>query len=180
MYMDKKRCIVLIDGSNFYFKLKDLELHNLLSLDFSQFLLHLSKKYDLVSATYYIGKVKTDGSEKIGRMHANQQKLFAHLRKHKVKYSLGYLLKSDGKYHEKGVDVNIAVDMLVATYENICDHIILISSDTDLLPAILKAKQKGKTVEYVGFSHQASLAMIANCSEPTLLKVDDIKPYLSK
>ena len=113
-------------------------------------------------------------------MHANQQKLFAHLRKHKVKYSLGYLLKSDGKYHEKGVDVNIAVDMLVATYENICDHIILISSDTDLLPAILKAKQKGKTVEYVGFSHQASLAMIANCSEPTLLKVDDIKPYLSK
>ena len=65
MYMDKKRCIVLIDGSNFYFKLKDLELHNLLSLDFSQFLLHLSKKYDLVSATYYIGKVKTDGSEKL-------------------------------------------------------------------------------------------------------------------
>jgi len=73
----------------------------------------------------------------------------------------------------------MALDMLVATYENLCDHIILISSDTDLLPAILKVKNKGKTVAYVGFSHQASLAMIANCSEPTLLKVDDIKPFLA-
>jgi len=177
--MIKKKCIVIIDGSNFYFKLKDLDLHNLLSLDFTQFLLHISKKYQLVSTTYYVGRVRTDGTEKAQHMFNQQRKLFAHLKKHNVKYSLGYLLKSDGKFHEKGVDVNMALDMLVAAYENICDHIILISSDTDLLPAILKVKNKGKTVEYVGFSHQASLAMIANCSEPTLLKVDDIKPFLA-
>jgi len=40
--MINKKCIVIIDGSNFYFKLKDLDLHNLLSLDFTQFLLHIS------------------------------------------------------------------------------------------------------------------------------------------
>lgn len=40
--------------------------------------------------------------------------------------------------------------MLVAAYENLCDRIILVSSDTDLIPAIKKTQEKGKIVEYVG------------------------------
>lgn len=131
----------------------------------------------LVHATYYIGKVKTDGTEKTQQLFDNQRKLFANLRKHHVKYSLGYLLKSNGVFHEKGVDVNMAVDMLVATYENKCDHIILVSSDTDLLPAIKKAREKGKSVEYIGFSHQPSLAMVANCTESRLLTQDDLEQF---
>ena len=176
--MAKKRCTVLIDGSNFYFKMKELRLHHLLQFDFSSFIKFIAKKYRVVFATYYIGKIKTDGTDKTAQLHASQQKLFAHLRKHKVKYSLGYLLKSGGRFHEKGVDVNIAVDILVATYENLCDHIILISSDTDLLPAIQKARQKGKTVEYIGFSHQPSHAMIANCTESYLLKKELLEPFV--
>lgn len=176
--MSKKRCIILIDGSNFYFKLKDLNLHNLLSFDFTKFATKLADDYRIIHATYYIGKVRTDGTEHTQRLFNNQRKLFSHLKKHAFLYSLGYLLKSDGKMSEKGVDVNIAVDILVATYENTCDRIILISSDTDLLPAIKKAKEKGKTVEYVGFSHKISVAMVANCSETTLLKKEDLLPLV--
>lgn len=179
-FMKKQRCIILIDGSNFYFKLKDLQLQNLLSFDFSGFAKVLAKDFKIINAVYYIGKIKTDGSEKSNRMLANQQKLFAYLRKSTFNYSLGYLLKSDGKYHEKGVDVNIAVDILVATYENLCDSIILVSSDTDLLPAIKKAKEKGKNVEYVGFSHQPSVAMVANCSSSRLLTREDLSPLISQ
>ena len=142
----KQRCTVFIDGSNFYFKLKDLQMQNLLKFDFSGFAKMLSGTDKLVSTTYYVGKVRTDGSTKSKQLQADQQKLLTHLKKHEVKYSLGYLMKSDGNYHEKGVDVNIAVDMMVATYENLCDLIILVSSDTDLLPAIIKASQKGKRV----------------------------------
>lgn len=134
----KKRCVVLIDGSNFYFKLKDLKLHN------------------------------------------DQQKLFACLRKQSIYYSLGYLLKSDGTFHEKGVDVNIAVDILVAVYEDLADRIILVSSDTDLLPAIKKAKEKGKSVEYIGFSHKPSVAMVANCSVSKLLSKEEITPFVKQ
>lgn len=112
-------------------------------------------------------------------MLANQQKLSSHLKRHQFRYSLGFLLKSDGRFHEKGVDVNIAVDILVATYENLCESIILVSSDTDLLPAIKKAKEKGKKVEYVGFSHQPSLAMVANCSTSRLLTKEDLQKFLS-
>lgn len=176
--MRKERCIILIDGSNFYFKLKDLKLHNLLNFDFTNFSKKLVNNKHLIRSTYYIGKVKTDGTEHTQRLFNNQRKLFSHLKKHTFFYSLGYLLKSDGKMHEKGVDVNIAVDILVATYENLCDRIILVSSDTDLLPAIKKAKEKGKIVEYVGFSHKVSVALVANCSETTLLKKDDLLPFI--
>lgn len=175
-----KRCFVLIDGSNFYFKLKDLSLQNLLNFDFSKFADSLTGNRKVISKVYYIGKVRTDNSEKSNKMLADQQKLFAHLRKNHFKYSLGYLLRSDRKFHEKGVDVNMAVDILVSTYENLCDHFILVSSDTDLLPAIKKAKEKGRTVEYVGFSHKPSLAMIANCSESRLLKKDDLLPFIKE
>jgi len=111
-------------------------------------------------------------------MHAAQQRLFAYLRKHHFRYSLGYLLKYGGHFHEKGVDVQIACDILVASYENLCDRIILVSSDTDLLPAIAKAREKGKLVEYVGFSHAASLAMVANCTTSRLLTQGDLEPFL--
>lgn len=175
--MKQKRCIILIDGSNFYFKLKDLSLHHLLSFDFSRFIKALGTGNQVIHANYYIGAVRTDGTSHVQKMFNDQRKLFAHLKKHKFGYSLGYLLKSGGKFHEKGVDVNIAVDILVATYEDLCDHIILVSSDTDLLPAIRKAKERGKTVEYIGFSHQPSVAMVANCSESRLLTKADLLPF---
>lgn len=76
--------------------------------------------------------------------------------------------------------MNIAVDILVAVYENLADRIILVSSDTDLLPAVKKAKEKGKSVEYVGFSHKPSLAMVANCSVSRLLSKEEITPFVKQ
>lgn len=173
-----EKCIILIDGSNFYFKLKDLELHHELKFNFSGFTEYLKGESKIVKSVYFVGAVKTDGKEHTQKLFNKQQKLFAHLKKHRFKYSLGYLLKSDGKFHEKGVDVNIAVDILVATYEDLCEKIILVSSDTDLLPAIKKAKEKGKIVEYIGFSHKPSVAMVANCSKSRLLTKEDLLPFL--
>jgi len=69
---------------------------------------------------------------------------------------------------------------LVATYENLCDRIILVSSDTDLAPAIKKAQQKGKIVEYVGFSHKPSVAMVRFCKESHVLTKEDILPFCGK
>ena len=97
--MKQRRCLLLIDGSNFYFKLKDLKLHSLFDFNFSSFAKFLSKECHLVKSIYYIGKIRTDGTEKTKKLHSNQQRLFAHLKKNKYYYSLGYLLKSDGIFH---------------------------------------------------------------------------------
>lgn len=177
--MAQERCLILIDGSNFFFKLKGLQHHNLLSFDFTAFNNFLCRGGSLVSATYFVGKVKTDGTEKTKRLQANQQKLLQHLTRHHYRYALGYLLKSGGVFHEKGVDVDIAVSILVAAYEDQAGRIILVSSDIDLLPAIKKAQEKDKVVEYVGFSHQPSLALVAKCSKSRLLDKADLQPLVS-
>ncbi len=67
---------------------------------------------------------------------------------------------------------------MVTAYEGPYNRIILVSSDTDLIPAIEKAKEKGKIVEYVGFSHMPSIAMVRHCSESILLKKDDLLPFV--
>jgi len=170
----QKRILILVDGSNFYFKLKDLNLHSLLNFNFTSFSSLLTGSDTLVSATYYVGRIRQDGSKKTEKLFTAQQKLLATLKKHSFRYSLGYLMKTEGKYHEKGVDVQIALDLLIATYEDLCDKIILVSSDTDLGPAIKKAQQKGKKVEYIGFSHKPSRAMINFCSSHRLLTKEEI------
>ena len=176
----KQKCIILIDGSNFYYKLKDLGLHNLLSFNFSKFVQYIARSNEVVHTCYYIGRIRQDGSEKTEKLFNSQQKLLGSLKNPKLLYQFGYLLKSDGVYHEKGVDVQIAVDILVASYEDLADRIILISSDTDLAPAIKKAREKKKIIEYIGFSHKPSVAMVSFCSESTLLKKEDLEQFITK
>ncbi len=175
--MKPERTIILIDGSNFYFKLKDLGLHTL-DFHFSAFTKFLAGNRNVIRSTYFVGEVRTDGTEHVQKLYNDQQKLIARLKNHGVRYQFGFLLKSDGKYHEKGVDVHIAVAILVAAYENLVDRIILISSDTDLIPAVAKAQEKGKIVEYVGFSHKISLAMARSCRETKTLTRDDLLPFI--
>ncbi len=175
-----KRCSVFIDGSNFYFKLKNLRLNNLLNFNFGEFAKFLVRSEKLAGARYYIGRVQQDGTARADKLLADQQKLITTLKHQSFRYELGYLLKSNGAYHEKGVDVHIAVDMLVAAYEDLCDRIILVSSDTDLAPAIKKAQEKGKVVEYIGFSHMPSVAMVRFCKESRLLSRDDLATFISK
>lgn len=176
----KQRTLILIDGSNFYYKLKDLKLNNLLNFEFKKFAEFLAKSDQIVGSKYYVGRVRQDGSEKSEKLFDAQQKLIGRLKNHAYHYSLGYLLKNNDVYHEKGVDVQIAIDIVVATYENLCDRIILVSSDTDLAPAIKKAQAKGKIVEYIGFSHQPSVAMVAFCKESRLLTKADVQQFITK
>lgn len=174
----QQRVAVLIDGSNFYFKLKDLKLHKQLQFDFTKFLNFLAGRDKLVSCTYYIGKIRTDGTKRTQELFDLQRKLLAHLQKHKVNYSLGYLLKSSGRYQEKGVDVHMAVDIVAAAYENTVDKLIVVSSDSDLLPAIERAQKLGKKIEYIGFTHQPSMALKGNSDTFRFLDDKDIKPFV--
>ncbi|MEK9201287.1 MAG: hypothetical protein AAB909_04940, partial [Patescibacteria group bacterium] len=71
------KSVILIDGSNFYYKLKDLKLGKLWDFDFRGFAKKLSGESDVVLRKYYVGKVRQDGTEKADIMVANQQKLFS-------------------------------------------------------------------------------------------------------
>jgi len=92
----------------------------------------------------------------------------------------GYILKSDGKYHEKGVDVQIAVDICMKAVRNEYDRLILVSSDTDLIPAIKEARTLKKEVEYVGFDCSPSFALIRYSDSRTLLRKEDLVKFMKE
>lgn len=177
--MQLERAILLIDGSNFYHKLRDIGLQKL-DFNYSRFARFLAGSRQLIQATYFVGEVRTDGTPLSQKLYNNQQRLIAALKKHGVRYQFGYLLKSSGQYHEKGVDVYIAVPILVAAYEDLAERLLLVSSDTDLIPAITKAQEKGKVVEYIGFSHKVSLALARTCKETRTLTRDDLLPFVQQ
>jgi len=162
----QKKIQILIDGSNFYHGLKKLGITHQLSLDYATFFQDLVQTPNY-HATYHIGKIKNNPSDPhTVKLFIGQQKLFNHLKHHRVAITKGYMLKTDGKYHEKGVDVQIALDIAIGAYEKSYDICYLLSSDTDLIPSIKKAQKLGKKVIYVGFHKSTSHAMIHNCNSP--------------
>ena len=176
-----KRISVVIDGSNFYHRLKEpqVDLHNLLKFDYASFAKWLANEEKIISQTYYIGTVRAKpGDRRAQKLRRNQQKLFSHLEKSGWQIDRGFILRTGRSFHEKGVDVKIAVDIVVGAYENLYDRLILVSSDTDLLPALQVARKKGKEIEYVGFSHAASHALIEHATETRLLRRDDLLPFV--
>jgi uncharacterized LabA/DUF88 family protein len=79
-------------------------------------------------------------------MKNQQVNLFNNLQSKRQRFVVqrGYIMENRGVYHEKGVDVKIAVDLLVGAYEDHYDTAILLSSDTDLIPAIRQVRALGK------------------------------------
>lgn len=176
-----KKALVQIDGSNFYRGVKRL-LPNLHLTTFKY--LELAKsivKTTKIHVTYYVGEIRQfENNRKSQILFSNQQKLFTNLRNQKIEVKLGYLLLSDGKFHEKGVDVQIAVDMVRGAIKKEYDTCYLLSSDTDLLPAIQTARNEGKKIIYAGFENFMSRALIKNCSSYLILKQKDLQPFVKK
>lgn len=179
----QKRVAIYIDGSNLYYKLRDLEVPNITYFNYGGLSKWLVRDRTIISKRYYIGVVRAKENDEKGQaLRKSQQRLFNHLCSPAQGFIVkqGYLMKNDGVYHEKGVDVKIAVDLLVGAYENIYDVAVLISSDTDLIPAIQKVKHLGKDVEYIGFSHKPSLALQKYASLTRLLIKEELDNFISK
>lgn len=180
MEENKTRLAVFIDGSNLYFKLKSLEIKNLSRFNFRGLAEWLARDRKIASIGYYIGAVKAKPDDAKGqKMRQAQINLFNFLgsKQQKITVHRGYLMKNEGVFHEKGVDVKIATDLLVGAYENLYDEAIIISSDTDLIPAMEKIKQLGKKVEYIGFGHQPSLALQTFATISRLLIKEELENF---
>lgn len=170
------RMLVIIDGSNFYHGSKNLcpEVHltDFKYREFVEGLVGIKNPRIL----YCVGEIKKERNNgKSERMYAQQQSLFYNLEQQRIEIYKGFMLKSDGKYHEKGVDVKMAVEITAGALKDEYDKCFLISSDTDIIPAILEAKEVKKKIIYVGFERKLSRAMVRNCWEVVEIKRKMIK-----
>ena len=160
---------VIIDGSNFYHGCKYLcpDVH-LTNFNYRKLVESISGKNATI--LYCVGEIKQEiNNKKSEQMYAQQQSLFYNLEKQDILIYKGFMLKSDGKFHEKGVDVRIAVEIVASALKNKYDKCYLFSSDTDIIPAIDEAKMADKKVIYVGFEKRLSRAMIKNCNETVVI-----------
>jgi uncharacterized LabA/DUF88 family protein len=178
----EERVAIFVDGSNFYYKLRSLSIKNITYFNYAQLSQWLARERIIVSKTYFIGVVRAKDDDVRGQLlRKTQLRLFNHLSSKKQGFCVerGYLMKNDGVFHEKGVDVKMAVDLLVGAYENMYDTAIVLSSDTDLIPAIQKVISLGKKVEYIGFAHQPSYGLQKHVTLSRLLIREEVMLFQS-
>ncbi|MEK7463885.1 MAG: NYN domain-containing protein [Patescibacteria group bacterium] len=176
-----ERITVYIDGGNFYhLVVKKLGIKEN-DFDFEAFasLLIDGRTASENSKRFYKGTIREKEGDLLSKeLMSKQTKLFTILKKcgwdiktSKLRTRIEELvvdnrvleykkLKKIGieKIHtermrEKGIDVKIATDLLVGAFDNKYDTAIVVSSDSDLVPAIdwVRNRMK-KKVEYIGFS----------------------------
>jgi len=77
---------------------------------------------------------------------------------------------------EKGVDVGLAVRLVLEAKPEA--DLVLISSDTDLLPAVRSARKAGARVTYIGYETQPILSLIKESSLHRVITTPMVKKYL--
>ena len=176
---EKKRIAIFIDGGNFYRKIRENGLvPKGVKFNYVKFAEFLAREMLVVAKCYYIGIVRNhDRSEKSQKMVESQQKLLSGLENDGYEVKRGKIVY-DNKIREKGVDVQIAIDLIIGAVENVYDVAVVVSSDTDLIPAIRYIRAKGKRVEYVGFSKAPSIGMIKESDDRILLLQEHFHEFL--
>ncbi len=176
----KKRVAIFIDGGNFYQRIRQNNwIPKGMIFDYSKFATFLSHGRTVVLKFYYIGIVRNlDNSDKSQKMVESQQKFLTGLESNGYEIKRGRIVY-DNEIREKGVDVQIAIDLVIGAVENAYDVAVVVSSDTDLIPAIKYVRSRNKTVEYVGFSDTPSLGMIKESDVRILLLKEQVETLKS-
>lgn len=86
--------------------------------------------------------------------------------------------KTQDILQEKGVDVRIAIDALDDVYSKNKKHVVIMSSDTDLCPAMHRIQSYGAHVTYVCFADATNRAIAAVADETVTISISKARKYL--
>ena len=148
----KQRVIVYIDGFNFYYGLKaNKRWKKYYWLDVVKlFEGFMRPNQELIAVKYF--SARPDDIEQSRRQNAffqaNKENLKFHLilgkylKKEITCFKCGNIIHT---HEEKGTDVRIATQIVADAYQKNCDAAIVVSADSDMIPAIelaMQARQK--------------------------------------
>lgn len=161
--MEKQRVIVYVDGFNFYYGLKDNSWRKFYWLDLVKFFERFVRPdQELVKVKYF--SAKPNDIDKSRRQNAffqaNQENpkfeliLGKYLHKTITCHNCGYVINT---YEEKETDVRIATQIVADALKKQCDIAIIVSADSDMVPAIELAQEAGiKAFVYFPPTHYSS------------------------
>ena len=153
-----KKVVIYIDGSNFYFSVKNKFK---VKLDIEKFCKKLVENKELIKINYYIAPLTQKTHPK---KYLEQQKFFDELKKiDKLNIIFGRLekRKRDGEtyYVEKATDINLAQDMIFDAIDNNYDIEYLISNDGDFSGVVSSIiKRFNKEIVYVAIGNRKSIS----------------------
>jgi len=148
-----ERVMIFIDGSNLYHSLKNFFSRT--GVDIGRFSSKLLDKRRLIRIYYYNAQVSRNHEPE--RYH-DQQAFFASI--NAIPYCelrLGRLVYNNwpnSPPYEKGVDIQLATDMITHSYKGNYDVAVLAASDTDYVGALQAVKDNGKNVEVALFGKE--------------------------
>ena len=181
--------ILLIDGENFRKKIQAVftvenkkapEWHE---FDFKLLIDTALKGIDIDRSIFYFARLKehTDTKEKSKQLIEGQRKLKTHLEQQGFEVVLSGRVRGQkegrfGKlvFKEKGIDVQIAVDMVSGACDGDISTIILGSSDSDLQPAIEEARKRDVECIYLGFEMQPNKGLTYTTNRTILIRNSEI------
>lgn len=187
-----KPTIVYIDGENAFFQFYD-ELRRKRKVRYREDLVKFDLKWLLDQALdegeridrYYGVKLQeVDSSkdllERTQRMIDHKRRWIGYLSNLGIDFiEAGQLKvrevpgrKKDYTFEEKGVDVRLAVDIVEDAVAQKADHIVLMSSDADLLSAVHAARRHDTKVTYLSHEERTNDTIVGG--------VDETKTFTSK
>ena len=70
------------------------------------------------------------------------------------------------------------MDLVIGASDNLYDVAIVVSSDTDLIPAIRYVRNgKNKIIEYIGFAGMPSIGLVKECNKQRLFSKEDLLQF---
>lgn len=150
MALPNERVNIYIDGSNLYGSLRSRARRT--DLDFLAFARKLAASRPLQRVYYYNSLLNS--AREPERARAQQEFLDQLRRTEYLELRLGNLVYRDwpaNPAYEKGIDVKLAVDMLVHGFRNAYDVALLVSGDADFCDALQAVKDMGHHVEVALF-----------------------------
>ncbi len=194
------KTIAYIDGQNFLYKIAERVIASGLAtskqevsaVDIPYLLKQIFPSEQLEIRYYGVAKIRQQRNygeeiqEKSVQFADNLRRMRNCLAKTDVEFRATGVLKvrdrdeckkcgaTDYKFQEKGVDVGLAVDIVADSLRNQVDHIILVSSDTDLVPAIKVAKEAGRKITYVGFDNQITRLLSSLADSTQVIRDNEV------
>lgn len=192
------RTILLVDGENFKGKIRSVlySAHKEKPLwqeyNFKGLFEKVLGGIQIERRVFYFARIKEHPASKDkSRILIEEQRLLkTHLEKQGFEVVLGGRVRGQmeeqpkGKsvlvFKEKGVDVQIAVDMVTLACDKKAEEIVLASSDSDLQPAISETKKRGIKCIYLGFEQQPNKGLSYTTGRTILIRDSEVFEYIKE
>lgn len=189
--------IVLIDGENLTYGLRELITYPTDKADrsliegynYRGLLEEIMSDVDIDQISWFGARLRVydetpEIETKCRLVISNQAKLVNDLHYQKIQFvKVGYLRcrptnddNTEFKLVEKGVDVGLAVELI--SRANPDTEIVLVSSDTDLIPAIKKAKQLGAKITFISYENRPIVSISRLSDRTRIITAPIAKRYL--